>query len=427
MNQPPDDDFYNDATAHADFSPQQRPGQPSVPPWPQSAPNNYPRQGPPGGQPGPAWQPGPMNQPQFTPPQQGPASQPGFGPPNMGRAGQPSWDNGPQNAGMPPQRQPGYPPPSGPISRPGFSNTSRPLDVNPFAATDPATFRPANNQPNGNPAAPWSQPPQPQQPGPGFGPGPASGPGPAPWNQPQQGGPGPGPAPWNQPPQTPPPGPAPWNQPPNNALPNWNNQPPQPTTPPKKPRLGLIITLVILALVVVIGGTASFLYLRSSHGGNTSTGTPTAQSTASSTTPVATKPAGTTPTTSSGGLNAIGTPVQAGNEWIVTVTSVKETGSSLIPPGANNTYLEINLTLKNTSGSTLALVSYLYFTLDNGKHETLGDTNVRHTPDGNVSAGQTLNAQIAFEVPKSQHTFTFTFAYGLSHNTNAAVSWQLTA
>lgn len=328
---------------------------------------------------------------------------------------------------MPPQRQPNYPPPSGPISRPGFSNTSRPLDVNPFAATDPAPFRPANNPPNGNPAAPWGQPPQPQQPGPGFGPGPAAGPGPAPWSQQQQGGPGPGPAPWNQPPQTPPPGPAPWNQPPNNALPNWNNQPPQPTTPPKKSRLGLIITLVILALVVVVGGTASFLYLRSSHGGNASTGTPTAQSTASGTTPVATKPAGTTPTTSSGGLNAIGTPVQAGNEWIVTVTSVKETSSSLIPPGANNTYLEINLTLKNTSGSTLALVSYLYFTLDNGKHETLGDTNVRHTPDGNVSAGQTLNAQIAFEVPKSQHTFTFTFAYGLSHNTNATASWQLTA
>jgi hypothetical protein len=169
--------------------------------------------------------------------------------------------------------------------------------------------------------------------------------------------------------------------------------------------------------------------LRSTHGGSASTGTPTAQSTASTSglTPVATRSAGTTPTTSSGGLNAIGTPVQAGNDWLVTVTSVKETSTSLVPPGANNTYLEINLTLKNTSGGTLSLVSYLFFTLDNGKHETLGDTNIRHTPDGSVSANQTLNAQIAFEVPKSQHTFTFTFAYGLSHNTNAAVSWQLTA
>jgi flagellar basal body-associated protein FliL len=189
----------------------------------------------------------------------------------------------------------------------------------------------------------------------------------------------------------------------------------------------LIVTLVVLVLVLVVGGAGAFLYVRSNHG-SASAGTPTAQSTASTSgvTPVAT-PGGVTPTIISNGLNTVGTPVQAGNDWLVTVTSVKETNGGLVPPGSNNTYLEINLTLKNTSGKSETLVSYLYFTLDSGKHETLGDTNVRHTPDGSVGANQTLDAQIAFEVPKSQHSFTFTFAYGLSHNTGDKVSWQLTA
>lgn len=185
-----------------------------------------------------------------------------------------------------------------------------------------------------------------------------------------------------------------------------------------------MIAVIILA-VLIAGGTGGLFLLRSHENSANVTPTP-ATGTATSNNTATPKPTPTSATT-----NVVGTPVQAGPDWLVTVTSVKTTSASLIAPNAGNTYLEISLSMKNVSTKTQTLVGIIQFTLvdASGKthNEAPTDTNVHQLPYGNVNAGQTLNAQIAYEVPTSQHTFKLSFAYGLSGGNNNSVSWNLSA
>lgn len=403
MHQPPDDDFYNSSTDNTQLAPQQQAGQaPGYPQWPQAAPDNH------------LVLRGSANPPdveQLDFPQADPDNQRGSGSPKPAHApGQPGpapqsfavrelldQDN-PRQA-----RPPSFPPPTGPISQPGFSAANRsPADL---YATQPAP-RTVNNPPSGSPPPPW----EPQQPG-AFA---RQQPNPAPWQQVQ-----PDPAPWQQPQ----PG-APVRQPQqNDSIADWPTQAqPQPPANAKKTRLLLVIGLLVLALLVIGGGTFELV----AHKNNTPTGTPITHSTS---TPGKITP--TTRPTASRTFNSVGAPVQAGNDWLVTITSARTTSASLIAPNAGNTYLEMHLTLKNVSARAIPLASLLEFSLTDASghryNETVTDTNLRRTPDGNVNAHQTLDAQIAYEVPKNQHTFIFTFAYGLSSGNGATVSWKLTA
>lgn len=197
-----------------------------------------------------------------------------------------------------------------------------------------------------------------------------------------------------------------------------------------------MIAVLILALLIA-GSTTGFLvlHLRGNSanttpttitGTITTTGTKaaTGTTTANTTTPA---PTPTTATTA----NGVGTPVQAGPNWLITVTGVKTNTSSLLAPNAGNTYLEISLSLQNVSSQAQTLVGIIQFTLaDASGHaysETATDTNVHQLPYGKVNAGQTFNAQIAYEVPKTQHTFKLSFAYGLSSGNSNSVSWNLRA
>lgn len=439
MNQPPDDNFYNSSTENTKLPPQQWQGQaPGYPQRPQSAPNNYP--------PGP----GPQN---FPP--RGPLSQPGMGPqnfPQQSPQGQPGIAPGPQNqAGFGPQRGPGYPQPQGqgPVSQPGFGppNVAQgPVSQPGFGPSNVAqgpVSQPGFSGPNASTVAGFGTqnyaPPGPgQQRGLGYPPpsGPISQPGFSAAGYPQQERYTPQQPPWlGNNPQSGNPAPA-WEQQQFNAAarPQQPNGPTNLADPalsqgaarPKTNKLWLAIVLVLLAIVVIGGGT----FVLFTHKGNNPVSTLTTQgtSTTNGVTPVATKPTSTP--TASNASHSIGTPVQAGAEWIVTITGVKETTSSLFAPNAGNTYLEVSLTLKNISGNTLPLVSIIEFTLVDGSghrySETATDTNIHNPADGNVNSNQTLAAQIAYEVPKNQHTFTLTFAYGLHDNNGASISWQFT-
>jgi hypothetical protein len=189
----------------------------------------------------------------------------------------------------------------------------------------------------------------------------------------------------------------------------------------------LVVALVGLVLLVLGSGTF-VLFSRTS---NNPSPTPLPKTAISNRgTPVATHPVGT-PTASTGGFNSINTPVQGGADWRVTMTSARTTTASLIAPNAGHTYLEIHLTLKNTSSKTLTVVSIIEFTLTDASghryNETATDTNIHRPPDGNINANQTLDAQLAYEVPTTQHTFILTFAYGLSSNSNGSIAWKFTA
>jgi len=212
------------------------------------------------------------------------------------------------------------------------------------------------------------------------------------------------------------------------AAPSWPNLT-QPPEGPKKSNKGpiAIISIVVVLILILVGVLAAFAL--SSRGTTANTPTPTAQNTptTSGLTPAATQPpTGNTP--SSGTAGSLNQPIQAGN-WVVIVTHVTATTSSALPPKAGNTYLEISLSLKNTSATTQLVSSLLQFSLidaSGGKYdEALTDTNIHQPPDGNVNAGQTLTAQLAYEVPQSQHSFVLSFNYGLIEGNNATVTWQL--
>ena len=199
---------------------------------------------------------------------------------------------------------------------------------------------------------------------------------------------------------------------------------------PKKSNTGLIaiISIIVVVVLILAGVGVAFAVRANNNTANAPTPTPAATATSGVTpTPTATLPTSTTPgTTTSGTLNQ---PVQAGTDWVVTVTNVTATTNSDLPPKAGNTYLEITLTLKNVSATTQLVSSLLQFSLadTNGAKydESLTDTNITKTPDGNVAAGQTLNAQLAYEVPQSQHHFVLGFDYGLIDGSDSTVTWQL--
>jgi len=200
--------------------------------------------------------------------------------------------------------------------------------------------------------------------------------------------------------------------------------PPTPPAPPSAPKKAnrksgvLVSIVVILALLVASGGTLFALHLRSTV---QSKKTPTVQATAASTaTPVV---------STTGTLNQ---PLQAGENWVVTVTKVTTTTNSDFPPQTGYTYLEISLSLKNVSATPQMLASLLQFTFTdaNGKkyNEAVAitkDTNIQQTPDGTLNSGQTLKAQLSYLVPQSQHTFTLSFVYDLIEGGSSAVTWQL--
>ena len=315
---------------------------------------------------------GPNYSPQAGyPPPQGPMSQPGFPPPAGGY---------PQQGAAPT-----YPPAQGPMSQPGFSQQGS-----------------APTYPSQQPSWPGSFPP-PQ--------GPASYPGlPG-----QQGFP-------------PPAGGYPQGQ---SAPPSWPNLT-QPPEGPKKSKKGLIaIISIVVVLVLVLGGIGAAFALRS-RGSTANSTTPTTQNTPATNgvTPAATTPSANNTTPSTGTSGQLNQPIQAGN-WVVTVTHVTATTASALPPKPGDAYLEITLTLKNTAATTQLVSSLLQFSLtdaNGGKYdEALTDTNIHRTPDGNVNAGQTLNAQIAYEVPQTQHNFVLSFEYNLINGSNATVTWQLSA
>jgi len=187
---------------------------------------------------------------------------------------------------------------------------------------------------------------------------------------------------------------------------------------------------VILILVLLIGGGATFAFVRSQQAKTSTTPTPGTGTQTVSVTVTPTKPAGTTPITGST-IGTVGQPIQAGATWVATVTKATTTTSSTFPPKPGQTFLEITMTLQNVTGTTQVISSQLEFTLkDTGGasyNEALTDTNVSKTLDGNVEAHQTLNGQIAFEVPLSAHAFLFTFNYGLVDGSNGLISWPLTA
>lgn len=107
-----------------------------------------------------------------------------------------------------------------------------------------------------------------------------------------------------------------------------------------------------------------------------------------------------------------GDQVKVGDTFVVTVNSVKaSTGSAYDKPTSGNTFLIVDLTLKNVSKGEQNVSSALSFAFKDSSGQTYDETFVTNAkpPDGKIEAGGLLRGQLAYEVPKTQHDFTLAF------------------
>src|SRR6266702_4392767 len=191
--------------------------------------------------------------------------------------------------------------------------------------------------------------------------------------------------------------------PPGQPYPPYPGQPlyPPPGPPPKKRRIWLWIVLGVFALAVL--GCVGIL--AASQG---ATNTPPQATQASGNTPAT----GNTPApTTAPAWNSIGKPVVVNADWTVTLNSVKKsTGSEFDQPKAGNIYLVVNVTMQNTSGATQNASSIGQWSLKDSSGQTdTQDITYGNGPDGTVAANGKIRGNIAYEVPKSVHSFILQF------------------
>jgi DNA-binding Xre family transcriptional regulator len=118
---------------------------------------------------------------------------------------------------------------------------------------------------------------------------------------------------------------------------------------------------------------------------------------------------------------AVGQVVKVGDVWDVTVNSVKTSkGDQFSVPKSGNTYLIIDLTMKNISAqeqNVSSLVSFNLQDLAGLKYtETITTMSDIHPPDGKVEAGSPLRGQLVYEVPTSMKNYTLSFQEEKGYN-----------
>ncbi len=207
---------------------------------------------------------------------------------------------------------------------------------------------------------------------------------------------------WPQAQQPYPPSQQQWPQQPMPPQQQWLQQPlPQP--PKKKSRKGLWIALSIIVLIVVIVVAAA------SRGGSQPS-TSSSSNNQQQSTQAANQP--TSPPTSQSTANVVGKPVVVDSTWTVTVNSVKTSqGDQITAPKSGNIYVIVDVTIKNTSATNQAVSSLILFNFKDstGQQYTEAITDFTKPPDGPLTPGGILRGQLAYEVPSSQHSFTFQF------------------
>jgi len=174
-----------------------------------------------------------------------------------------------------------------------------------------------------------------------------------------------------------------------------------PGPPPKKRRTGLWIALGIIAILVLGCIGVSAIALRGASSAVNSVATSVATFTPAT---------GNTPVTNTS-PNSIGKPVVVNADWTVTLNKVStSTGTEFDTPKAGNIFLVVNVTLQSTSGSTQNASSLGQWSLKDSTGQTYNqDITFGGAPDGTVAAGGKIRGSIAYEVPKSQHSFILQF------------------
>lgn len=108
----------------------------------------------------------------------------------------------------------------------------------------------------------------------------------------------------------------------------------------------------------------------------------------------------------------VGDQVKVGDTYIVTVNSVKtSSGSSYFKPKSGDTFVVVDVTVKNVSKDEQTISSVLNFGFKDATGQDYDEaiSNIGKPPDGKVEPGSLLRGQLTYEVPKTQKAFAFSF------------------
>ena len=213
---------------------------------------------------------------------------------------------------------------------------------------------------------------------------------------------------------------APGQQQPESVLQGPQFPQPMPPTPPAAPppkRRQLKVwhwVLIALGVVLVIG-----VVVVATSGGPKTTPTPAPQQTTAPQSPT-TAPQPTQAPTSA--HHKVGEQVRVG-DWAVTINSAMlNAGDEFNSPKAGYTYLVFDATFKNVSSNAQTMSTLGQITVKDstgqGYTETIA-TFAKASPGGTVEPGGQTRGEVVFEVPTSQHQFTFAFQPDLFNTTQA--------
>ncbi|HEX6543612.1 MAG TPA: DUF4352 domain-containing protein [Ktedonobacterales bacterium] len=122
----------------------------------------------------------------------------------------------------------------------------------------------------------------------------------------------------------------------------------------------------------------------------------------------------------------VGDQVKVGDTFIVTINSFKTSpGDEFDKPKSGNVFVVVDLSIKNVSKDEQNISSLLQFTLKDSTGQKYTETILSNAtpPDGKLAAGDVIKGQIAYEVPKAQHDFTFAFEADII--SSGQVIWDL--
>ena len=114
--------------------------------------------------------------------------------------------------------------------------------------------------------------------------------------------------------------------------------------------------------------------------------------------------------------------------WVVTVNSAKTVqGGQFDSLKAGDTFLELDVSAKNETGSTQAFSSLISFKLKDTTGQSYNEAIVSDapaSPNGNVTNGSPLRGTLTYEVPSSIKSFTLDFTPGIASTDTA--TWNVT-
>jgi hypothetical protein len=198
-----------------------------------------------------------------------------------------------------------------------------------------------------------------------------------------------------------------WQRIPTQPLPQLPSY--QPTfhsrSPEKKARSGLLITIGAIVVMLALLGLA-FYWQNQSAPAPSKPATAVKQRQRPTPTIAEPSPLPTLP------IQVIGRPVVVDSTWTITVNAVKTyAGDPFSMPAAGNTFLVVDVTVKNTSRHYQDMESGIQLLLKDSAGQQYRETitDFATPPDGSIKFGQFQRGQLAYEIPATMHTFYYFF------------------